>query len=183
LDKTAHEKPMPPLEIVVTKLPENLCIASVRVPLHRFARIGFAANTSGMRLRRICIGFSLLFFLCCGGSEPGGGSGVITVGGVSATQGGTLASDSGEVKLQVPSGALDIPDNPATGDAQLQVEVRAADAETAGPIYKFSPEGLVFRTPATLSIRLDKEVPAGKIPVIALREGDSWMPYPGSVVE
>ena len=142
-----------------------------------------ACDPSGMRLVRLCIGFSLLFFLCCGGSEPGGESGVITVGGVSATQGGTLASDSGEVKLQVPSGALDIPDNPATGDAELQVEVRAAEAETAGPIYKFSPEGLVFRTPAALSIRLDKEVPAGKTPVIALRDGDSWVPYPGSVVE
>jgi hypothetical protein len=93
-----------------------------------------------------------------------------------ADQGGTLATDSGNAKVEVPANAL-------KEDITLTVAVQAATADTAASVYEFGPDGTEFQVPVTVSIKFDGSAPDGKHVVLATLAGTTWEEIPNSKLE
>lgn len=92
---------------------------------------------------------------------------------ITAAEGGTIATPSGSVQLQVPGGAL-------AADTEITLEVKAAAAGTASSVYEFGPDGLQFQAPAQLAVAFDGNVPEGKEAVLAVEENGTWVALAGS---
>lgn len=86
-----------------------------------------------------------------GCSKNDSASSIPTVSTSVGSQGGTVVSADGHATLTVPPGAVD-------GDVTITVETLPRRSDTLTPIYDFGPDGLVFRTPAHLTITLDSDV-------------------------
>jgi hypothetical protein len=122
---------------------------------------------------------------CDSGSGGGGGGGGNAAGDdvtktVTAADGGTVATPSGDAKLDIPAGAL---------PADTEITVKGLDtagmpdeSDLGSAAYEFGPDGLKFNAPVTLTLKLDGEVPAETKAVLAVLEGGKWAQIDGSTV-
>ncbi|HET6147840.1 MAG TPA: hypothetical protein VFH68_09930 [Polyangia bacterium] len=96
------------------------------------------------------------------------GDGRVTATGSVGPSGGSVRL--GDASLQAPAGALASP-------TRITVEREApTDNDTIGDVYQFTPDGLTFLTPVSLSL------PAPSVPQtgIGVRVDDEWEAIPGS---
>lgn len=95
---------------------------------------------------------------------------------ITASEGGTLKTESGNATLDIPAGAL-----PA--DKELTVAVEAATTDTETSVYNFGPDGTTFEKPVKLSLKYTGTPGTGKKAVLAVFENNAWKPIEGSTVE
>jgi len=91
-----------------------------------------------------------------------------------------VALEGNEARVVIPAGAL-----PA--DTQITIEQLGTGgmpdrSSLASDVYDFGPDGIQFLQPVTLSIALEKTVPQGKTPVLAVLENNAWVTVPGSAL-
>jgi hypothetical protein len=112
------------------------------------------------------------------GGEPKTAAGDDVAQTVTAAEGGTVASPSGDASLAIPAGAL---------PADTEITIEGLDAtglptpkDLGSAAYEFGPDGLQFAVPVTLSLNLSGKVPSEKKAVLAVLDGDKWVEVAGS---
>lgn len=113
------------------------------------------------------------------GDEPAGAVGETASATISA-DGGSLATASGSAALSIPAGALD-------SDTEISINTLAAegqpDAANLGSlVFDLGPDGLAFKKPVTLELKLGGAVPEGKKAHLATLDGGEWKTISGSAV-
>jgi len=120
-----------------------------------------------------------------GGDKENGGSGGNASGDdvtlkVTAAEGGTVATPSGDAKLEIPAGAL---------PADTEITVKGLDtkglpdeSDVGSAAYQFGPDGLQFTAPVTLTLKLSGDVPDETKAVLAVLDGEKWTEIAGSTV-
>ena len=92
---------------------------------------------------------------------------------VSATEGGSVALESGWAAVEIPAGAL-------SDDTTITIEAQPPEADTLSGVYDFGPDGTTFNTPVQISLAFDGDVPEGKEAVLAWQDGTQWVHLAGS---
>ncbi len=140
----------------------NLHIKSGVFALTNFiSRIGISPNC----LVWISVFLTILLLSGCGGSGSGsGGSGSDSDEGNAGPEGGIVTSDNGEVTLDIPTGALNVP-----------TSISITKNVSGG--WELLPDGLTFNTPITATFRLPETplLPDGSVrtglPVMLVSSG------------
>src|SRR5262249_9153869 len=100
------------------------------------------------------IACALLVLAGCGGTSPEtanappAGDARPTPAPTAGAAGGIVVDASGKVTLVIPAGALD-------RDVGIAITATAVAGAVPGTGYELSPSGILFRAPATLTIRYD----------------------------
>jgi hypothetical protein len=99
---------------------------------------------------------------------------------ISAAEGGSVATADNTAKITIPAGAL-------AEDTEISIEAESKsgqpEAENLGSaVFNFGPDGLQFAAPVTIELKLDDDVPDGKVAVLAVLEDDKWSPISGSAL-
>lgn len=133
-----------------------------------------------MKAMRLFAAISLVFGLgACsddsGGTTPDPDEGKTFESTITAASGGTLETESGSAKLEVPAGAL-------AADTKLTVTVAAKEGDTVTSVYEFGPDGTQFQTPVTLSIKYDGTPGTDKKAVLATFVDGKWTEIEGSTL-
>ncbi len=130
---------------------------------------------------RSAVAALMIALAACGGGGAGD-SGTPSAGTVVGAAGGTVALASG-AKVEVPAGAL-------AADTTIAIEATTAGAPAlptdligVGQMFAFTPHGLSFATPVTLTLPFDPAaVPAGKTPkLFKTNAQNQWEPVAGAI--
>ena len=97
------------------------------------------------------------------------------VEGIVGPDGGTLASATGAIVIEVPAGALD-EDTPI---AVTPIDEAVHPWAVPGTVYRFEPAGLAFNQPVTLTMRYDPAYVTASEPEAGIRlhriDGEEWI--------
>lgn len=115
------------------------------------------------------------------GSVTGSVTVQVNPGGIVGSSGGTVSAASGNVSLQLPSGAV----SSATPITVTTRPDTARTEHTVGPAYVFGPSGTTFAQPVTISLKYDANAlppftDKAALRVARLTDG-RWMPLTESV--
>jgi hypothetical protein len=130
--------------------------------------------------------FALAFTACesdSGGSGDGStgtpdpDEGTTVTKAVTAADGGSVATDSGNASIAIPAGAL-------ADDTEITIEVSAKEADTASSVYDFGPDGQQFQKAVTISLAFDGDAGVDMKAVLGTFDENAkkWKEVPNSAL-
>ena len=121
----------------------------------------------------------------CGGDSEGGtdAAGGGTAGPpstevVTAADGGTVETEGGKAKVEIPAGAL-------AEDTEISIEPAGTSGQPEADhlvsnVFELGPDGTTFSSPVTITLAVTGEVPSGSTPVLATLKDGAWEAVFGS---